>query len=228
MFSEKEKEAVYKAIFKRRDIRSFLPNPIPDEKIFNILKAAHHAPSVGFMQPWNFILVTSDSIKEKLAWAADKERRALAIHFEGEKQSKFLDIKVEGLKEAPLTICVTCDPTSGGSHVLGRNSIPETDVLSTACAIQNMWLAALAEGLGMGWVSFYKKNDIRDILEIPPHIDPLALISIGYTEEYPDKPILEMVKWEKRKPLEGLIYSNRWGDLVLETSEKAFASSASN
>ena len=163
------------------------------------------------MQPWNFIIVSSAGTKEKLAWAADKERRALAIHYEGEKEAKFLHLKVEGLKEAPITICVTCDPTRGGSHVLGRNSIPETDILSTACAIQNMWLAACAEGLAMGWVSFYKKNDIRDILEIPPHIDPVALISIGYTEEYPDKPLLELANWEKRQSLEQLIFSDKWG-----------------
>jgi 5,6-dimethylbenzimidazole synthase len=210
MFTEKEKEAVYKAIHNRRDIRSFLPNPIAKEAIQKILDAAHHAPSVGFMQPWNFILIFSQEIKERLAWAADKERRALSIHYEGEKENEFLSLKVEGLKEAPLTICVTCDPTRGGSHVLGRNSIPETDILSTACAIQNMWLAAYTEGLAMGWVSFYKKNDIRDILEIPPHIDPVALLSIGYTDQYPEKPLLELANWEKRRTLNDLIFENKW------------------
>lgn len=210
MFTRDEKEAVYKAIYNRRDIRSFLSTPIPDETITKILDAAHHAPSVGFMQPWNFIIVSSDSVKEKLAWAADKERRALAIHYDGEKETNFLSLKIEGLKEAPITICVTCDPTRGGSHVLGRNSIPETDMLSTACAIQNMWIAAYAEGLAMGWVSFYKKNDIRDILHIPPHIDPIALISIGYTDNYPEKPILELANWEKRRSLEKLIFKNKW------------------
>ncbi|MFC3885669.1 5,6-dimethylbenzimidazole synthase [Bacillus songklensis] len=211
MFTKEEREAVYKAIYSRRDIRSFLPNPVPVETIHKILDAAHHAPSVGFMQPWNFILISSQEIKERLAWAADKERRALAIHYEGEKENKFLSLKIEGLKEAPYTICVTCDPTRGGSHVLGRNSIPETDILSTACAIQNMWLAACAEGLAMGWVSFYKKNDIRDILGIPPHIDPIALMSIGYTDQYPEKPLLELANWEKRRSLNDLIFENKWG-----------------
>lgn len=212
MFKTEERDSIYKVIYNRRDIRSFLPDPIPEEKLNRILNAAHHAPSVGFSQPWNFILITSQVIKDKLAWAADKERRALAIHYEenGEKESKFLGLKIEGLKEAPLTICVTCDPTRGGSHVLGRNSIPETDALSTACAIQNMWLSACAEGLAMGWVSFYKKNDVRDILNIPPHIDPLALISIGYTDHYPEKPLLELANWEKRHELEPLIFHNQW------------------
>ncbi|SDZ76669.1 5,6-dimethylbenzimidazole synthase [Thalassobacillus cyri] len=212
MFTQEEKDAFYKVIYTRRDIRSFLPIPIERNVIDNILHAGHHAPSVGFMQPWNYILISSEAIKEKLAWAADKERRAMAIHFEGERESEFLSLKVEGLKEAPLTICVTCDPTRGGSHILGRNSIPETDALSTACSIQNMWLAACAEGLAMGWVSFYKKNDIRDILDIPPHVDPIALLSVGYTDAYPDKPILETANWEKRSRLGHLIFENRWGN----------------
>ena len=214
MFSKEEKDAVYKVIYNRRDVRSFLPTPIPEDQIHNILKAAHHAPSVGFMQPWNFIIVSSDETKEKLAWAADKERRALAIHYEdeGEKETKFLGLKIQGIKEAPITICVTCDPTRGGSHVLGRNSIPETDMLSTACAIQNMWLAACAEGLAMGWVSFYKKNDVRDILNIPPHVEPIALLSIGYTDNYPTAPILETANWEKRRSLDDLIFTDQWNN----------------
>ncbi|ALS21470.1 MULTISPECIES: 5,6-dimethylbenzimidazole synthase [Paenibacillus] len=211
MFTEFEKEALYKIIYTRRDIRTFLSDPVPDEIIMRLLDAAHHGPSVGFMQPWNFIVVTSKEVKERLAWAADKERRALAIHYEENRQDHFLSLKIEGIKEAPVTICITCDPTRGGSHVLGRNSIPETDIMSTACAIQNMWLAACAEGLAMGWVSFYKKNDVRDILNIPPHIDPIALISIGYTDQYPSMPILESANWEKRKSLKDLIYHETWG-----------------
>ena len=209
-FTNDEKQAVYKAIYGRRDVRTFLSDEIPNETVYNILQAAHSGPSVGFMQPWNFILVSDTEVKNKLAWAADKERRALAIHYEGEKKEDFLELKIQGLKEAPLTICVTCDPTRGGSHVLGRNSIPETDMMSTACAIQNMWLASYAEGLAMGWVSFYKKNDVRDILHIPPHIDPVALMSIGYTDKYPEKPILEQANWEKRRDLDELIYHNVW------------------
>ncbi|MFB5761395.1 5,6-dimethylbenzimidazole synthase [Paenibacillus medicaginis] len=210
MFSEQEKEALYKVIYTRRDIRTFLDKPVPEDLIHKILQAAHHGPSVGFMQPWNFILVTGEDTKARLAWAADKERRALAIHYEDQKQEQFLNLKVEGIMQAPLTICVTCDPTRGGSHVLGRNSIPETDVMSTACAIQNMWLAACAEGLALGWVSFYKKNDVRDILNIPPHIDPVALLSVGYTEHYPSRPILETANWEKRRTLQDLIYHEHW------------------
>lgn len=206
-----EKGGVYKAIFNRRDIRSFIDTPISDEKVYKILEAAHSAPSVGFMQPWNFIIIKDNEIKKDLANVVEKERRALAIHYEGtERELTFLDLKIAGILEAPVTICVTCNPFSAGDHVLGRNSIPETDLMSTSCAIQNMWLAAYAEGLAMGWVSFYKKADVRTILNIPYHIDPVALISVGYTDYYPDRPLLEIHKWEKRQSLEKLIFEDKW------------------
>jgi 5,6-dimethylbenzimidazole synthase len=211
-FTPEEKQAVYKAIYGRRDIRTFRTDPVDEQALRRILEAGHHAPSVGFMQPWNFILIRDPRTKEQLAKIADKERRALAIHYEDtDRELKFLQLKVEGLREAPITICVTCDPTRGGTHVLGRNSIPETDILSVACAIQNMWLAACAEGLAMGWVSFYKKADVRQILQIPPHIEPVALLSLGYTDHYPDRPILELHEWEKRKSLHDLIFEEFWG-----------------
>jgi len=211
--TDEEKTGLYKAIGNRRDIRTFRSDPIPSEKLAMIMAAAHHAPSVGFMQPWNFIIVTDDALKQQLAECADKERRALAIHYEGSgRESAFLELKIQGIKEAPVTICVTCDPTRGGDHVLGRNSIPETDIMSVSCAIQNMWLAAYAEDLAMGWVSFYKKADVRRILGIPPHIDPAALLSIGYTDHYPDRPLLEIYQWEQRQDLQKLIYRERWGE----------------
>ena len=208
-----QRDAVYEAIHNRRDIRSFLPTPLEEEKVRRILLAGHHAPSVGFMQPWDFILVTRPDLKNRLADAADKERRALAIHFSAEgRESHFLSLKVEGLREAPLTVCITCDPTRGGDHVLGRNSIPETDILSVACAIQNMWLASYAEGIAMGWVSFYKKQDVRRILQIPPHIEPVALLSFGYTKDYPQRPILEATGWAKRQNFDALVHKETWNE----------------
>jgi 5,6-dimethylbenzimidazole synthase len=210
--NEDEKNGLYKAIFNRRDIRTFLEKPVPSEKLMRLLEAAHQAPSVGFMQPWNFIIIQDAATKTELAKIVEKERRALAIHYEGtDRELTFLDMKIQGIKEAPITICVTCDPTRGGDHVLGRNSIPETDIMSVSCAIQNMWLAAYAEGLAMGWVSFYKKPDVRRILQIPPHIDPVALLSIGYTENYPEKPLLEIFQWETRRDLQKLIFTEKWG-----------------
>ncbi len=212
--SEEEKRGVYKAIVNRRDIRTFLDKPVPDEKLLAILQAGHHAPSVGFMQPWNFVIIRDPATKQQLAEIVQKERRALAIHYEGtDRELAFLDLKIEGIKEAPITLCVTCDPTRGGDHVLGRNSIPETDIMSVSCAIQNMWLAAYAEGLAMGWVSFYKKPDVRRILGIPPHVEPVALLSIGYTDHYPERPLLEIFQWERRLDLERLIFEEKWGRL---------------
>lgn len=210
-FTEQDKAAVYRAIEQRRDIRSFKPDPVSDELLMRLLAAAHHAPSVGYMQPWNFIVIRSEETKQKLKAVADKERRALMVHYEGEKANKFSKLKIEGLTEAPVTLCVTLDPTRGGPHVFGRNSIPETDLASVSCAIQNLWLAARAEGLAAGWVSFYKKQDVRGVLDIPPHVDPVALISIGYTDEFPDQPILQKENWRKRIPLEELIYAEIWG-----------------
>ncbi len=210
--NQEEKEGVYKAILNRRDIRHFRKDPIPEEKLLRILNAAHHAPSVGYMQPWNFIIIKSLETKQKIKQVVDKEIQALGLHFEGERAKKYKTIKVEGLLEAPVTLCITCDPTREGAHVIGRNSIPETDVYSVVCGIQNLWLAAHAEGLSAGWVSFYKKADIRQILEIPPHIDPVALISIGYPYDYPEKPLLEKIGWGSRYPLENLLFSETWDE----------------
>lgn len=210
-FSQAERAAVYKAIYERRDIRSFLPDPIEEETLLRILDAGHHAPSVGFMQPWNFILIRSEDVKRQLRDAVERERIAASLHFEDRQRDLYLKLKVEGIMQAPLTICVTCDPTRGGRHVLGRNSIPETDVFSVSCAIQNMWLAARAEGIAMGWVSIFKKQDIRHILSIPPHIDPVGLISLGYTEEFPPRPLLESSGWRRRIPLAELIFEEQWG-----------------
>lgn len=211
-FSSEERAAVYKAIYQRRDIRSFLSDAIDEDAVARILDAGHHAPSVGFMQPWNFILIRTQEVKQKLRDAVDRERIAASFHFEDERQDLYLKLKVEGIMQAPLTVCVTCDPTRGGRHVLGRNSIPETDVFSVSCAIQNMWLAARAEGVAMGWVSIFKKPDIRYILDIPLHIDPVGLVSLGYLDEFPERPLLETSGWRGRLPLEDLIYEEKWGD----------------
>jgi 5,6-dimethylbenzimidazole synthase len=210
-FTNEEREGVYKAIYKRRDIRHFNGEPVSDEKLFRILKAAHHAPSVGFMQPWNFIIIRSEETRNRLKQVVDKERKAMEIHFEGSRKSKFAKLKVEGITDAPITVCITCDPTRGGDHVLGRNSIPETDIYSTSCAVQNLWLAARAEGLGVGWVTFFKKNDIRRALQLPPHVDPLGLLCIGYTDRFPEKPLLEKAGWEKRKEFQRTLFDEQWG-----------------
>ncbi len=209
-FEGQQKQGVYQAIFSRRDIRSFIKHPIEEEKLYKILEAAHHAPSVGFMQPWNFIVVRSEEIKQQLHDVVAKEVQIAGSYFEDERSLLYPKLKLQGILDAPVTICFTCDPTKDAEHVLGRNTIPETDAYSVACSIQNLWLAARAEGLGVGWVSFYKKQDIRKILNIPPHVEPIGLLSVGYTEQFQDQPILETVGWGKRLSLDELVFTDKW------------------
>jgi nicotinate-nucleotide--dimethylbenzimidazole phosphoribosyltransferase len=208
--TEDERRALYKVIYARRDIRSFLPDPVSDTVLDRILAAAHAAPSVGLMQPWNFIVIDDRTVLRELQQLAEAERLAAAANYEGIRRDHYLRLKVEGLLDAPLTICVTNDPSRGG-RVLGRNTIPETDLMSTACAIENLWLAARAEGVGLGWVSFFKKDDVRGVLGIPEPVQPVALLCLGYTAHFPDRPLLERVGWEERRPLSTLVYRNRWG-----------------
>lgn len=217
-FTPEERAAVYKAIARRRDIRHFLPDPLPDGLVERLLQAAHHAPSVGYMQPWNFIVITDTEMKRRLREVVDRERVAASVHFQDERRDLYLRLKVEGLEAAPVTICVTCDPTRGGPHVLGRNSDPLTDRDSVSCAIQNLWLAARAEGVAAGWVSIFKKPDVRAILGIPPHVEPIGLISLGYTPSFPDRPVLETVGWEKRRPFEETVFREEWGIRVAEVT----------
>lgn len=211
-FTAQERGAVYKAIAARRDIRAFLPDPLPDEVIRRILWAAHHAPSVGYMQPWNFVAVTDRGILQQLQEVVERERVRAADNYQDLQQAYYLRLKVEGILQGPLTLCVTNDSSRGGPHVLGRNTIPETDLMSTACAIENMWLAARAEGVGMGWVSFYRKEDVRRILRIPDEVDPVALLTFGYTPYFPEIPLLERIGWGERLNLNELVFDNAWGE----------------
>lgn len=210
-FTAEERAAVYKAIALRRDIRHFCTDPLPEGLVERLLQAAHQGPSVGYMQPWNFIVITDMETKRRLREVVDRERLAAAIHFQDERRDQYLKLKVEGILEAPVTICVTCDPTRGGPHVLGRNSDPRTDRDSVSCAVQNLWLAARAEGVGAGWVSIFKKADVQAILEIPPHVEPVGLICLGYTPEFPERPLLEKVGWEKHRPFAETVFYGRWG-----------------
>jgi 5,6-dimethylbenzimidazole synthase len=208
-FPEWALEAVYEAIKRRRDVRRFRGTPIPTEVLHRVLDAAHHAPSVGFMQPWSFILIRSIETRRAVKDLFERERQAAACFYDEPRRSQYLALKLEGILEAPLNICVTCDPTRGG-EVLGRNSMPETDVYSTCLAVQNLWLAARAEGLGVGWVSILKSAWLRDILGIPPHVVPVAYLCIGYPEHFEEQPLLETVRWRERLPLDSVLHSERW------------------
>ncbi len=212
-FAEDDKAAVYRAIETRRDVRNeFLSDPLPYELIGKLLAAAHAAPSVGFMQPWNFTLVTNGEIRQAVWQAFSRANEQAAQMFVAEKQSLYRSLKLEGIRKAPLSICVTCDPTRGGDVVLGRTHNPHMDVYSTVCAVQNLWLAARAEGVGVGWVSIFHDDDIREILDIPHHIQIVAWLCLGYVSELYAEPELAVKGWRQRLPLDQLVFKNRWGE----------------
>jgi len=211
-FTEAEKMAVYKAIYLRRDVREhFLPRTIPDAVLRRLLDAAHHAGSVGFMQPWSFVVIRSEEVKKRVKNLFEQANKDAAEVFEGERKELYARLKLEGILEAPVNICVTCDPTRNGPHVLGRHTIRETDIYSTCCAIQNLWLAARVEGIGVGWVSILDPILLRECLNIPPHVIPVAYVCLGYVSEFLPRPQLETVGWLPRASLDELIFYGQWG-----------------
>tara|TARA_R110002020_G_scaffold16900_12_gene60077 strand:+ start:1911 stop:2591 length:681 start_codon:yes stop_codon:yes gene_type:complete len=210
-FTADERAAVYKAIHTRRDVRDqFLPEPLPDDVVRRLLEAAHHAPSVGFMQPWNFIAIRDRSVREKVAQAFGRANAEAAALFPEARQSDYKSLKLEGIRKAPLNICVTCDRERGGKVVLGRTHNESMDLYSTVCAVQNLWLAARAEGVGMGWVSIFHDADLRQILGIPERIEIVAYLCLGYVDELYERPELEVKGWNRRLPLDELIFEDRW------------------
>jgi 5,6-dimethylbenzimidazole synthase len=212
-FTEEEKRGLYKAIYERRDVRDrFLPDPVPDNVLHKLLDAAHHAGSVGFMQPWSFIVIRSPEVKERVKALFERADVSAAEVFQGERRELYSRMKLEGICEAPLNVCVTCDPTRNGPHVLGRNTIRETDVYSTCCAIQNLWLSARAEAIGVGWVSIFDPAELRALLRIPSHIILVAYLCLGYVTEFLPRPQLETIGWLPRLPLEELIFEDYWGE----------------
>jgi 5,6-dimethylbenzimidazole synthase len=210
-FSEAERRGVYRAIYERRDIRSqFLPDPVPAPVLGRLLDAAHHGPSVGFMQPWDFILVRDPAVRHEVHDAFVDANRQAAERYTGERRALYDSLKLEGILEAPVNLCITCDrerPKGGG---LGRQTDPATDLYSTACAVQNLWLAARAESLGVGWVSILDFDRLRALLGIPDRLVPLAYLCIGYVSEFPPCPQLETAGWETREDLARLIHFEHW------------------
>ena len=202
-------EAVYRVIAERRDVRRFRPDDVPEDVLGRVLEAAHRAPSVGLMQPWRLIVIRDLATRAEVRRLAHRERLRQADRFD-KRTAEFLDKKIEGVVEAPLGICVCCDHGKPEVEILGRGTIPETDVYSTACAIQNLWLAARAEGLGVGWVSFYRPADLRALLGIPTRADAIAYLCIGWPDERPVRPSLEASGWSARMPLEAVLMRERW------------------
>lgn len=210
-FSAVEKAAVYRAIETRRDVRDqFRPDPLPEDLIRRLLAAAHSAPSVGFMQPWNFLLIRSRAQREAVWSAFDRANQEAAAMFSGARQHAYRSLKLEGIRKAPLNICVTCDPDRAGPVVLGRTHNPRMDAYSTVCAIQNLWLAARAEGVGLGWVSIFHETEVKTILGIPKRIEIVGYLCLGYVDALYRSPELEVKGWRKRLALEDLVFEERW------------------
>lgn len=211
--SEHERDSLYKTIYARRDVRSeFLDTPIEDDVLLRMLNAAHHAPSVGFMQPWDFIVVRSLESRTTIKNAFDRANEDGATQFSGERADQYRSLKLEGILEAPLGVVVTCDRTRTGNVVLGRTTNPEMDLYSAACAVQTLWLAARAENIGMGWVSILDHDDLRSALGIPEHIQPIAYCCMGYTARFHDTPDLERKGWLPRRELGDLLHFEQWNN----------------
>ena len=208
-FTQEARDAIYHAIFSRRDVRGqFLPMPVPDEVLSRILTAAHYAPSVGFMQPWNFLVVRSPETKRRVHDAFAKAHAEAADMFEGDKRATYQKLKLEGIIESPIGICITCDRERTGPVVVGRTHMKTMDLYSSVCAVQNLWLAARAEGVG---VSIFHQADLQAALGIPKGITPIAYLCVGYVSHFHAKPELETAGWLPRLPIEDLVYFDQWG-----------------
>lgn len=207
-FDQDARDAVYRAMFTRRDVRShFLPTAIDDDVLARLLLAAHHAPSVGFMQPWNFIVIRDIERRERVRDLFLAAREQELPEIEAEKQALYRKLKLEGICESALNICITCDRQRSKGSPLGRWHNPEMDLYSTVCAVQNFWLAARAEGVGVGWVSIIEAQALKRLLAIPDHVTPIAYLCVGRVSEFAPKPDLETHGWGRRLPLPELIMS---------------------
>ena len=210
-FTPEERAAVYRAIRQRRDVRSqFRPDPVDPATLRRLLQAAHDAPSVGLSQPWNFILIRRPGRRQRLHDVFQAANAQAATRFP-DRKALYSSLKLQGILEAPVNLCITCDRTRGGPHVLGRTHDAATDLYSTACAVQNLWLAARAEGIGVGWVSIFDLDDLSHILALPDHVVPVAYLCIGHVTELYQQPELQARGWADRLPLDDLIFQDSWG-----------------
>jgi len=211
-FSDPERAAVYRVIFERRDVRrNFLRKPIADDVLVRVLTAAHHAGSVGFMQPWDFVVIRHRATKRAVKQLFEKTNAEAAMRYGGARSTLYRSLKLEGIEEAPVNIGVTCSRQRGGPHVLGRSTVRDTDLYSTCCAIQNLWLAARAEGIGVGWVSILDHGALKQVLGIPRRVKVLAYLCLGYVSDFAVRPELETAGWRSRIPVEQVIHHEFWG-----------------
>lgn len=207
-FSEDERNAVYRAIKERRDMRHFLPDPIDSDVFERILMAGHQAPSVGLMQPWRIIRITDPTIRLTIKKLVDKERIKTAESL-AERQQEFMQLKVDGISQCgELLVMTLMDQRE--QHIFGRRTMPEMDLASVSCAIQNIWLAARAEGIGMGWVSLFEPSELGKILAIPQGAQAVAILCLGHVDEFYSAPMLELENWRQGCSITDVLFENSW------------------
>ncbi|MGW1788537.1 nicotinate-nucleotide--dimethylbenzimidazole phosphoribosyltransferase [Streptomyces tubercidicus] len=215
-YDDSERAAVHRVIRERRDIRNgFRSDPIPHDVLLRVLEAAHTAPSVGHSQPWDFVVIRSDETREKMHQLAMAQREAYAKSLPKARAKQFRELKIEAILETPVNIVVTADSTRGGRHTLGRHTQPQMAPYSSALAVENLWLAARAEGLGVGWVSFFDEREMVRELGLPEHLEVVAYLCIGYVDEFPEDPELLQAGWSKRRPLSWVVHEETYGRRAL-------------
>ena len=207
-FSQDQRDALYRAIDERRDMRHFRREPVDPEILQRLLAAAHAAPSVGFMQPWRFMRITDLALRENITSLVEQERLATALAL-AERDKEFLRLKVEGIRDCgELLVVALCDQRE--QYIFGRRTLPEMDLASASCAIQNMWLAARAEGLGMGWVSLFDPEALKQLLHMPNDSKPIAILCLGHVEAFYPEPMLQTEHWDQRRDLNSIVIENYW------------------
>ncbi|MEU1818280.1 nicotinate-nucleotide--dimethylbenzimidazole phosphoribosyltransferase [Streptomyces roseifaciens] len=219
-YGDAEREAVHRVMRERRDIRNgFRTDPIPHEVLLRVLEAAHTAPSVGHSQPWDFVVIRSAETRQAMHELAQRQRDAYAKSLPKGRAKQFKELKIEAILETPVNIVVTADPTRGGRHTLGRHTQPQMAPYSSALAVENLWLAARAEGLGVGWVSFFDEREMVRTLGLPEHLEVVAYLCVGYVDEFPDEPELMQAGWSKRRPLSWVVHEEEYGRRALPGEE---------
>jgi nicotinate-nucleotide--dimethylbenzimidazole phosphoribosyltransferase len=219
-YDDAEREAVLRVMRERRDIRNgFRSDPIPHEVLLRVLEAAHTAPSVGHSQPWDFVVIRSAETRRTMHELAQRQREAYAKSLPKGRAKQFKELKIEAILDTPVNIVVTADPTRGGRHTLGRHTQPQMAPYSSALAVENLWLAARAEGLGVGWVSFFDEREMVRALGLPEHLEVVAYLCVGYVDEFPDEPELMQAGWSKRRPLSWVVHEETYGRRALPGEE---------
>lgn len=217
-YTDSEQAAIYKVIAERRDMRHFLPTPIAPALMTKLLRAAHHAPSVGLMQPWRFIRISDQSLRKAIHTLVNEERihtaQAIGEYENTARMAEFMRLKVEGVLECgELLVATLCDHRE--EHIFGRRTLPEMDMASVSCAIQNLWLAARAEGLGMGWVSMFDPRKLAQLLKMPEGAKPIAILCIGHVNTFYKAPMLVEEGWTTEKPLSAMLMENGWHESTM-------------